>query len=156
MSNKSIKIEGVSETLEVFEDKVTITPRGVMGFLTKGMKGTKEIPFRSINAMQFKKAGAVFSGYLQFTIAGGNESRSGLLAATQDENTFMFVQKENAAVENVKIFIEEKQKQTTEIKVTTSVSKADELIKLSELLKTGAISSEEFAVMKKEIIQKAG
>ena len=30
------------------------------------------------------------SGYLQFTLGGGLESRGGVLAATKDENTFMF------------------------------------------------------------------
>lgn len=83
-------MKGVQDLLEVFEDRVTITPKGVLGFLNKGVKGTKEIPFTSIVAVQFKEAGTVFSGYLQFTIPGGNENTGGILAATKDENTFMF------------------------------------------------------------------
>lgn len=88
-------MKGVSEILEIMEDRITLTPKGLLGFMTKGMKGTKEIPFRSIVAVQFKEAGAVFSGYLQFTIAGGNESKGGLFAAASDENTFMFAEKKN-------------------------------------------------------------
>ena len=88
-------MKGASDLLEVFEDKVSIAPKGVLGFLNKGMKGTKEIPFGSIVAVQFKEVGAVFSGFLQFTIAGGNESRGGLLAAAKDENTFMFAHTKN-------------------------------------------------------------
>ena len=66
-------MQGVQDLLEVFGDKVQLTPKGVLGFLNKGLKGTKTIPFTSIQALQFKEAGAVFSGYIQFTIAGGNE-----------------------------------------------------------------------------------
>jgi hypothetical protein len=71
-------MRGVQDLLEVFEDRVAISPKGFMGFMNKGLKGTKEIPFTSVVAVQFKEAGAVFSGYLQFTIPGGNESKGGL------------------------------------------------------------------------------
>lgn len=60
-------MKGVQDSLEVFEDRVTITPKGVLGFLKKGIKGTKEIPFASIVAVQFKEAGAVFSGSIHDT-----------------------------------------------------------------------------------------
>jgi len=48
------KILGVDTDLEVFEDKLTITPKGVLGFLNKGLKGIKTIPFTSITAVQHK------------------------------------------------------------------------------------------------------
>jgi hypothetical protein len=86
----SVKIKGVAAELEVFEDRIIITPKGVLGFLNKGIKGSKEIPLVSITAIQFKEAGSMLSGYLQFSILGGAESRSGILAAASDENTFMF------------------------------------------------------------------
>ena len=84
------RMRGVQDLLEVFEDRVAITPQGFLGFLNKGLKGTKTIPYASITAIQFRKAGPIVSGYLQFTLGGGLESRGGVLAATKDENTFMF------------------------------------------------------------------
>ena len=33
-------MHGVQDLLEVYADKVCITPRGVLGFFNKGMKGT--------------------------------------------------------------------------------------------------------------------
>lgn len=57
-------MKGVAELLEVFEDKLEITPKGVMGFMVKGIKGTKTIPFYAINGIQFKRSGLT-SGYLQ-------------------------------------------------------------------------------------------
>lgn len=38
-------MQGVQDLLEVFSDKVQLTPNGVLGFLNKGFKGTKIIPF---------------------------------------------------------------------------------------------------------------
>jgi Domain of unknown function (DUF4429) len=98
---------GLQDRLEVFPDKVCITPQGILGLFNKGMKGTKTIPYFSITAVQFKEAGALFSGYLQFTIPGGNESRGGIFAATQDENTFMFRgQENNSMAAEIKSYIE--------------------------------------------------
>ncbi len=105
-SNAIYTMKGVQDVLAVFEDKVTITPHGVWGFLNKGIKGTKEIPFVSIVAIQFKEAGAVFSGYLQFTIPGGNEITGGILAAMADENTFAFAPKDNSLAKEIKEYID--------------------------------------------------
>jgi len=93
--NAIFTMKGVQDLLEVFDDKVLITPKGILGFMNKGLKGTKTIPFTSISAIQFREAGAIFSGFLQFTIPGGNESKGGLVAAAGDENTFMFAKREN-------------------------------------------------------------
>ncbi|MCB9072499.1 MAG: SHOCT domain-containing protein [Bdellovibrionaceae bacterium] len=154
MSQDSIKIKGVQDILEVFEDKLTITPNGVLGFINKGLKGTKEIPFRSIHAIQIKKASMLINGFIQFSISGGKESKSGIFGATQDENTFMFNAKMNDEIERVKIFIESKQRDALKV-AGPQTTKTDELIKLNELLKSGAINEEEFNSMKKEIIGKA-
>ena len=82
------KMKGVGELLEVYEDSLTITPKGLIGLASKGLKGTKTIPFTSIAAIQFKKSGLT-SGYLQFTLPGGVESRGGVFQAANDENTFI-------------------------------------------------------------------
>jgi hypothetical protein len=151
----SIKILGVSEDLEIFEDKLVITPRGVMGFLTKGLKGSKEIPYASITAVQFKEAGLVFSGYIQFTLPGGNESKGGIFAATRDENTVMFVNTVNEEMKKAKLFIQERIGQASKINQTSNVSIADEITKLKRLKDDGAISEEEFNNMKTSLIKKS-
>ena len=60
---------GAGAMLEVFEDKLAITPKGLSGFFFRGLKGTKTIPFFAISAIQFKKSGLT-KGYLQFTLPG--------------------------------------------------------------------------------------
>lgn len=147
-------MKGVQDLLEVFEDRVTITPKGVLGFLNKGIKGTKEIPFTSIVAVQFKEAGAVFSGYFQFTIPGGNESRGGIFAATKDENTFMFAHaKNNAMAKEIKEYINGaiRRSRTPQVAVP-AINLSDELQKLVQLKKQGVLSEDEFQAAKKKLI----
>lgn len=147
-------MKGVQDLLEVYEDRVTITPKGVLGFLNKGIKGTKEIPFMSIVAVQFKEAGTVFSGYLQFTIPGGNESRGGIFAATKDENTFMFARTENNAMaREIKEYIDGAIRKSRTPQASAPASNlSDELQKLAQLKEQGILSEEEFQATKRKLI----
>ncbi len=150
--NAVYSMKGVQDLLEVFENRVAITPKGVLGFMNKGIKGTKEIPFSSIVAVQFKEAGAILSGYLQFTIPGGNESKGGLFSATKDENTFMFARKENNALAIViKSHIDSKVGQARTPHATAQ-SLSDELQKLALLKSQGILSDDEFQAAKIKLI----
>lgn len=145
-------IRGVQDQLEVYDTKVTITPKGVLGFLNKGIKGTKEIPFTSITAMQLKKA-RLTSGYIQFTVPGGNESRGGVFSATKDENTFMFAQKHNDLMTEIKDYIEGRIAQLRAPQPKESVaSLSDELQKLAQLHAQGVLSADEFQAAKNRLI----
>lgn len=147
-------MKGVQDLLEIFEDKLAITPKGVLGFLNKGLKGRKEIPFASIVAVQFREAGTVLSGYLQFTIPGGIENRGGLFAATGDENTFMFAHKKNngLAIE-IKEYIDSAVRESrTPQAIAPTASLSDELQKLAKLKEQGILSEEEFQAAKKKLI----
>lgn len=148
------EFHGVGGVLRVYEGKLTITPKGTMGFLTKGMKGTKSIPYSSITGIQFKEAGAVFSGYLQFTILGGVESAGGLFDAASDENTFMY-----AGVENNEFAIEVNRYIETAVanaRVPSSAAGAnglsDELQKLASMKEQGLLSEDEFRTAKEKLI----
>lgn len=149
MSDTAVfKMKGVGDELEVFEDKLTITPKGVFGLMAKGLKGTKTIPFSSITAIQFKKSG-VLSGYIQFTLHGGKESTGGALAAATDENSFMFAG-QNELAEEIKNYIEERIKKPS-ASVQAS-SQADEIEKLFSLKEKGVISEEDFLKAKQKIL----
>jgi hypothetical protein len=149
-------MEGPAAVLEVYEDKLTITPKGVLGFVAKGLKGTKTIPFMSITAIQFKEVGAVFGGYLQFTISGGNESTRGVFAAARDENTFVFAeQKNNAHAAKIKEYIEAKAKEQRSPRATqpqSFTSLSDELQKLASLRDSGVLTEMEFQSAKSRLI----
>jgi len=143
---------GVGEVLEVFEDKVRITPQGVLGFLTKGLQGTKTIPIASIRAIQFKKS-AMTNGYLQFTVPGGNESRGGVFSAASDENTFMFAG-QNELAESIRDFIEARMHRPRS-PAGTSTGWVAELAQLAELRSQGALTEEEFQRAKERLLGSA-
>ena len=152
VSDSSVyRMEGVAETLTVYSDKLEITPKGVLGFMVKGLKGTKTIYFASITGIQFKPSGFT-SGYLQFTIPGGNESRRGVFDAAVDENTFMFASQNDYAIK-IKLYIEAKMKearQTPAISSTSSVS--DEIERLAVLHQQGILTDEEFKQAKMKLL----
>jgi hypothetical protein len=144
------KMKGVGELLEVYEDSLTITPKGLIGLASKGLKGAKTIPFTSITAIQFKKSGLT-SGYLQFTLPGGVESRRGVFEAASDENTFMFAGNNRLAMK-IKTYIEARMRQLRSLGTSTGNSVSDELQKLAALKEKGVLSDAEFRQAKKRLL----
>jgi Short C-terminal domain len=142
---------GVQDQLEVYSDRIAITPKGVLGFLNKGLKGTKTIPFTSITAMQFKKADVLTSGFLQFTVLGGNESRGGILAATKDENSFFF-RSDNESALRIKDYVEKRVQEMRHAHSATPSSIADEIQKLGALKAQGLLTDSEFIAAKNRLL----
>ncbi len=147
-------LDGVQDLLQVYEDRVEIVPRGLLGLMNKGVRGIKEIPYYSIVAVQFKESG-LMSGYLQFTIPGGNENRGGILEAAKDENTFMFVgQENNAKAIEIKQYITSKIKELrTPHAAPVATSLSDEIQKLAILKQQGIISEQEFQAAKEKLVR---
>ncbi|MGL4502691.1 MAG: DUF4429 domain-containing protein, partial [Planktothrix sp.] len=100
------EIAGVGDSLRLTRTRVIITPKGLMGFVSKGLKGSKEIPISRITAIQFKPAGAVLSGYIQFSLMGSNEAKGGLFEAGTDENTVVFTSDQQPNFYEVKRYID--------------------------------------------------
>jgi len=147
------KIMGDGDELVVYENKLTITPKGFSGFINKGIKGTKTIPFYSITAIHFKKAGFFLPGYLQFSLMGDNKNSGGFFDEESDENTFNFIGKpgENEIAEEIKNYIERKAHEARSPNVKTE-STADELAKLYILMEKGIISEDDFNRAKEKIL----
>lgn len=145
-------LRGVQDELEVFEDKLTITPKGVLGFMNKGLKGTKTLLYISISAIQFKKGGMT-NGYLQFSLPGGNESKGGVFAAVKDENTFMFKPRDNELAEKIRDYVESRvQAAKSPATGHPTQSLADELKKLAALRDAGVLSEQEFLHAKQKLM----
>lgn len=101
-----MEAQGINGKLVLGNGFVEIVRKGAMSFLTQGIKGNKKIAIKQISAVQFKPAGLMTSGYIQFSFIGGHESKSGILNATQDENTIMFKKKQEGDFEKIKKEIE--------------------------------------------------
>lgn len=62
---------------------ITITRRGLLARGSVG-KGEKRIPVTALSAVQWKPPGHLVNGFIQFTLAGGNERRSQFGRQTRD------------------------------------------------------------------------
>lgn len=145
--------KGVGGSLELLEDRLIIRRSAFLGVLAHGFKGEKTIPYSAITAVQFKRAGFA-SGYIQFTMGGGNESSKGLWDATKDENTLMFG--DNEVFENARKFVEDRmgvRPAAPQMMATESV--ADGLEKLAALRDRGILTGEEFDEQKAKLLGKA-
>ena len=154
------RVRSVGGELLVFEDKLTITSKGLLGLAIKGLKGTKTIPFNAITAVQHRKATWVAKGYLQFTIPGGNESRRGFFAAVADENSFMYRSSENRLIDEIKEYVERRMRELRNPRLVSAPAAApvpprnvaDELIRLSQLNKQGILTDDEFDKAKQRLL----
>jgi hypothetical protein len=146
------EFRGYNGTL-ITTDTGVIIKRGVKGFLLGGgmLRGDKTIPYNSIVAVQLKKAGMV-AGYIQLTLKGGSEAKSGLFQSTTDENSINF----QAWGNNNNLFIEAKEIIEKNILKANNIKQENndlnELEKLAELKEKGIINKEEFNAKKKQIL----
>jgi hypothetical protein len=144
--------KGKGGSLEVLDDAIIIH-RSTLNFLlgwTNGLKGDKRIPYSSITAVQFKRAGFM-DGYIQFTLAGGNESRGGVLAASRDENSVCF--SDNEPFERARDVIEKRIAGRATAPALMVQSAADQLDKLAGLVDRGLLTKEEFDEQKRVLLQ---
>lgn len=93
---------GVNGQITLYHSRVEITRKGFKAFLCHGFDGTKAIFLRQLTALQFKEAGNMTNGYIQFIFPGSEESKGGLLDATKDENSVMFNKEQQAQFEELK------------------------------------------------------
>ena len=134
--------------VSITENGIEIERKGVMSAMSHGLKGAKSIPFKNITNIQLKEAGLT-SGYLQFGMLGSLESKGGVLRATSDENTIMFVKKDQDKIIALKNYIESKMNQEES---TNQLSAADEIAKFKKLLDDGVLTQEEFDKKKAELL----
>lgn len=133
---------------------ITISRKGIPGFLTQGLKGDKVIKLTSVTAVQFKKVGMITSGYLQLSLHGGGEAKGGVFDATSDENTVMFVKKQEHDFRKLCDAIQaaldapmpERQR------ATAAASAVDQLERLAALFERGLMTESEFVAQKTKLL----
>ena len=104
-----MEVKGVNGTVIVDNGFVTIARKGFLARAGVG-KGEKRIPLRQITAVQFKPAGMVVNGFIQFSLGGGVERQSRLGSqswdAASDENSVMFTKQQQPLFEQLRSSIE--------------------------------------------------
>lgn len=138
--------------VEVNASGISITRKGMINAINIGLTGGKTIPFSSITAVQFKKAGLT-NGYIQFSILGGKEQKGGVVAATKDENTIMFSKKYEKIAINLKEIVDKQiNKNSNEITNNPQKGSLEQLKILKELLDSEIITQDEFTQKKKQLL----
>lgn len=105
-SPNKYEIKGVNGQITLTKNRVIISRNGFLGFMAQGFAGNKEIPIKNIIAVQFKEAGSVLSGFIQFTLPGAIEKSGGVFNATEDENTVVFIKDQQSDFLEIKRYID--------------------------------------------------
>lgn len=148
-----MKIESADRkaSMEIVGDSVIISSSGVATMLARGIQGQRSIAIRSITSVQVKLGTMFVPGYINLSYPGGKEFRGGVMAATQDPDTLIFNRAINAEVEKFAAEINRLRASLQQVAGPT-LSTADEVAKLVELHKSGALSDEEFAAAKRKAL----
>ena len=90
MAEATVEVKGVNGTVRFDGQMITIARKGFLARASIG-KGDKQIPLAHVTAVQFKPAGRMVNGFIQFTLGGGNEKQSAFgsqsMDAAKDENS---------------------------------------------------------------------
>jgi hypothetical protein len=139
---------------------VTIVRRSILSRLTVG-KGEKRVPIVSIAAVQWKPAGLLTNGYIEFSIAGGNESRSRFGHATRDavrnENAVVFTRGQQASFETLRKEVDMAiaQRHSAPTGQSNSQQSVAELIhELANLRKKGIVTPAEYEKKKADLLRR--
>ena len=155
MDNHIYEVSCAGNTLRVYEDCVSFTPKGMLGFFSRGVAGERKIFYKDIASIQFKDSSQLLSGFIEFYVIGHlTKQGGGLFAGTSNENRFTFYHKFLPLMYEIKDYVQSKinsinNQQTTVINPTSGT---DELRKFKQLLDEGIISQEEFDTKKKQIL----
>ena len=106
-----------------------------------------------MKSIQFKEAGTVLNGFIQFGVLGGIEAINGIYDAAKDENSVVFTEQKNIEASSIKSFIERKIVDNQQHAPAPSpASAADELLKFKQLLDMGVITQSEFDAQKRKLL----
>ncbi|MEU6032022.1 DUF4429 domain-containing protein [Streptomyces tauricus] len=152
-----IKVSGQGGQIQFDGQYVTITRKGFLARATIG-KGEKRLHVSQIAAVQWKAAGPMVNGFIQFTMPGGNERRSAFGSQTsnaaKDENSVIFTKKQQPEFEKLRAALDAAvaAQHTPQASSGTAPSLADELVKLNTLREQGILSDTEFEQQKARLL----
>ena len=149
---------GLTEFLEVFPDRLLITPKGGQALHTQVSPGIREVPVDQLLDIGYKLPGFTH-GYLQFTVSGP----AGASKAPTDANTFRFAKStENIeAAGRITAFIQARmhearaaaqQGRAVPAAETAGANLSDELGRLAVLRDQGVLTEAEFQAAKQRLL----
>lgn len=153
-----MEIKGHTGTVLFDGDFLTIERKGFLARASVG-KGSKRIPVVSVTAVQWKPAGAMVNGFIQFTLAGGTERRSRFGSQTtdavSDENSVVFTKKQMAGFEELRAAVETAiVERSRGAQGGGQVDVVEQIEKLARLRDAGVVTPAEFEDKKSALLAK--
>jgi Short C-terminal domain len=150
---------GSNGELELVSDRLVIRRHGVVSFVTHGLQGEKEIYLHRITSIQFKQAGTLTKGYVQFAFEGGHDAKRGIFQAAGDENTVFFTTTQQPDFIALKNVIDQRLAalRASSPAAATAImggGGVEGLERLAELRARGLLTDEEFALAKRKLLGK--
>jgi len=152
MQNVLFRASGVTREVELLEGVVRIRRRGSFGFLGQGGKEEKDILISEISCIEFRKAGIISDGYIQFTYEGGGRGKGSMDDMRRDDNVVFFRGGQQKAFEALRQALEESIASRRRGGGSRASTDLDELEKLASLRDKGVLTEEEFNFKKRQIL----
>ena len=147
-----LSAKGRTGTITVDDTFISIERKGAMAKMTHGFsQGEKKIPIAQVTSVQFKMPGMTV-GYIQFSMAGSNESTKGVTKAMKDENTVAF-ERNASDFEAIRDFVEARiaERFTSSAQASGSTI-AEQIRELAALRDEGLLSESEFEAEKTKLL----
>lgn len=103
--SEMLLVKGINGQVVIVDNRIEITRIGFKSFASHGFDGTKTIFLKKLTGIQFKEAGKMTNGFIQFIFPGSTEDKGGLFSAVKDENTVIFNQSQQNDFEKLRDFI---------------------------------------------------
>ena len=150
-----MRAEGSNGSVEIVGDRIVIRRKGLANIVTQGIQGDKSIPLSRITAVQFRSAGSLMAGLIQFTIEGGREFRGGMMEATKDENAVLFTREQEPAFVELHDIVQQRISSGS-LSTQSNRSDIDDLAKVVEIFEKGYLTQDEFNERKRSILSSSG
>ena len=161
----ALEVKGHNGTVRFDGQTITILRKGAMARLSVG-KGEKHIPLAQLTAVQFKPAGLMVNGFIQFTVGGGNEPRSRFgrqtTDAAHDENSVVFHHAQREAFEGLRDTVQAALAEHHQSGAAPAAASAqpvppsipEQIEQLAALRDKGALTEAEFEPKKVELLSR--
>lgn len=155
-----LEVKGHTGQIQFDGTYITITRKGFLARAGVG-KGEKRLHIAQISGVQWKPAGGLVNGFIQFTVPGGVERRSAFgkqtTDAARDENSVVFTKAQMPAFEHLRQEIDnaiarQHQPQQPMYAPPVQANPADQIGQLWALHQQGAMTLEEFQAQKARIL----
>jgi len=140
--------KGVDGLVELFDDKIKINRKGFSS-LNRVLPGDNEFLISQITSIEFKKAGAVINGYIQFAFVGSSATEDSGSEKVQLEDSVMFVARQQLGFEELRVEVESK---IAAMMAGSVAFRMKELEVLEGLLSKGMIDKEQLDTRKQQLL----